>query len=45
METIYQTVIHLALILLVGYSIHTQDQAIKAMTEMNNKLHMTFIRS
>lgn len=45
METLYQTVLHLALILLVGYSIHTQDSALKAMADMNSKLHMTFIRS
>lgn len=56
MNTLYETVITGALILLVGYQIHTnnetvklmtasQMQAVSAMNDMNNKLHMTFIKS
>lgn len=56
MNTLYETILTGALMLLLAYQIHSnnevvkmmtasQNQAVQAMNDMNNKLHMTFIRS
>lgn len=56
MNTLYETVLTGALIVLIAYQIHSNNEVVKLMTasqmqsvsamnDMNNKLHMTFIKS
>ena len=45
MNDFYQTVIIGLVIVLIGYQTYVQNEAIRCMYDMNNKLHMTFIRS